>query len=143
MVRSREEKIEYMKQWRKNNPNYSKEWEENHRGYRKQRNRNLKIEVLNHYCNNNRLGSWCQCCGTTHIEFLTMDHINNNGSEHRKEINSRGGNGFYHWLKSHNFPKGYQVLCFNCNLSKGYHGYCPHKILTSGKDGGNGTNRKY
>jgi hypothetical protein len=27
------------------------------------------------------------------------------------------------------FPDGFQVLCHNCNLAKGYYGECPHNSL--------------
>jgi predicted transcriptional regulator len=33
----------------------------------------------------------------------------------------------YNWLKNHNFPSGFRVLCYNCNSSIGAWGYCPHK----------------
>ena len=32
----------------------------------------------------------------------------------------------YRWLKNHNYPEGFQVLCYNCNLPKGVYGVCPH-----------------
>jgi len=33
----------------------------------------------------------------------------------------------YSWLKKNNFPKGFQVLCMNCNFAKGKLGKCPHQ----------------
>lgn len=30
-------------------------------------------------------------------------------------------------LKRNKFPKGYRILCHNCNLSKSFYGYCPHQ----------------
>jgi hypothetical protein len=30
-------------------------------------------------------------------------------------------------LIKENFPKEYQILCFNCNLALGFFGYCPHR----------------
>jgi hypothetical protein len=64
----------------------------------------------------------CACCGENEIKFLTLDHINGNGNKHRKLIN----NNLVGWLKKHNYPKGFQVLCFNCNQAKGIYGVCPH-----------------
>ncbi len=32
------------------------------------------------------------------------------------------------WLITNNFPKGFQILCWNCNYAKGVFGECPHKI---------------
>lgn len=78
-----------------------------------------KMEVLTHY------GLRCACCGDTTIEFLSLDHIEGGGNKHRKSIG--GGANLYRWIVKNNFPEGFQVLCFNCNLSKGFYGRCPHK----------------
>jgi len=67
----------------------------------------------------------CACCGETEIQFLTIDHLNNDGAKHRKEINHRR---IILWLIEKNFPEGYQVLCWNCNSGRHYNGgICPHK----------------
>lgn len=78
------------------------------------RNASNKLEVIKHYSNN---GILCCLCGETCLDCLTIDHINNDGNRHRKEIN-RIGSSFYKWLIDNNFPSGYQVLCANCNLKK-------------------------
>lgn len=79
-------------------------------------------------------GRFCICCGENGMLFLGIDHINNNGAEHRRSIfgQSRGGN-IYTWLRARNFPPGFQVLCHNCNLAKHLNkGSCPHQMaLTS------------
>jgi hypothetical protein len=31
------------------------------------------------------------------------------------------------WLKRNGYPKGFRVLCHNCNSARGLYGYCPHK----------------
>lgn len=83
-----------------------------------------KKEVLDHY------GGKCACCGEDRLAFLTLDHINGNGYEHRKKIGvgPRGGNPFYSWIKRNGFPMGYQTLCFNCNIGRHVNkGICPHK----------------
>lgn len=75
-------------------------------------------EVLNHY------GSICACCGENNVRFLTVDHTNNDGAEHRKKIKK----DIVYWLIKNNYPEGFQVLCFNCNLGKSLNkGICPHK----------------
>jgi hypothetical protein len=67
----------------------------------------------------------CACCGETYIEFLAVDHINNDGGEHRKEISRQS---IYPWLLRNEYqPDRFQVLCHNCNLSKAFYGYCPHQ----------------
>lgn len=65
----------------------------------------------------------CKCCGELELEFLTMDHIDGGGNEHRKVTRN-----IYRYLKINNFPPGYQVLCMNCNFSKHLgNGICIHK----------------
>ena len=85
----------------------------------------LKNEVFIAY------GGWiCACCGETEKLFLTIDHVNNNGSEQRKNGDySRSSAAFYRWLRKNKFPDGYQVLCMNCNFGKHHNGgTCPHKV---------------
>lgn len=91
-------------------------------------------------------GRFCACCGENIPDFLTIDHIHNDGAEHRKKIekdptarmyrrlpsadkpSGRGSGGtMYEWLKRNGYPPGFQVLCFNCNWSKSRHLVCPHK----------------
>jgi len=69
----------------------------------------------------------CACCGEREWKFLSIDHINNDGAEHRKKIGNKGGDHIYRWLVRNNFPKGFQVLCHNCNQAKGHYGICPHQ----------------
>ena len=76
-------------------------------------------------------GGKCACCGETQDEFLSIDHINNDGAEHRKQLSKRsvrggGGSLMHQWLKNEKYPEGFQVLCFNCNMAKGFYGQCPH-----------------
>lgn len=80
----------------------------------------IKQEIFAYY------GNKCACCGETHIEFLCIDHINGGGMEHRRQIKVNGGTEFYAWLKRHNFPMGFRVLCHNCNAAISAFGYCPH-----------------
>lgn len=79
----------------------------------------LKDEVFNQYG-----GHKCACCGDEHKEFLTIDHIEGGGCKHRQEI---GQSSTYRWLKQQEFPVGYQVLCWNCNIAKWRYGTCPHQ----------------
>lgn len=79
-------------------------------------------------------GNVCACCGETEAKFLTLDHIDNKGSEFRKAVykgNKKGNTAGYHtyyWLARNGFPSGYQVLCMNCNYGKRMNnGVCPHK----------------
>lgn len=72
----------------------------------------------------------CFCCGESNIEFLCIDHIEGNGNSHRKSI----GGTLYEWLRRENYPKGFRVLCHNCNMSLGFYGYCPHKRNINGEN---------
>ena len=84
--------------------------------------RKLRAKVLTAY------GGCCACCGETTPDFLTLDHINNDGAEHRRQIiGSRGGSVIYRWAHVNNYPPVLQLLCYNCNCSKAYYGSCPHR----------------
>ena len=79
----------------------------------------LKKEIVAAY------GGKCRCCGETHIEFLTIDHMNGDGAAHRAATGK--GRKIYQDLKERGFPQdGYQLLCLNCNIALGFYGYCPH-----------------
>lgn len=80
----------------------------------------IRWEVLCHYSNGS---PECACCGETQPEFLSIDHVNGGGNQHRKSFNLP----IYKLLKKEGLPEGYRVLCHNCNQAIGYHGYCPHE----------------
>ena len=82
--------------------------------------RKLKQEVLSAY------GGQCRCCGEKHFEFLTLDHVNNDGAKHRRELGKV--TAVYRWAKMHNYPSTLQVLCWNCNCAKQYFKVCPHTV---------------
>lgn len=80
----------------------------------------LRLNALNYYSNNELK---CNCCLENELRFLAIDHIYNNGNEHRRNMKSN----IYVWLKQNNYPEGFQVLCHNCNMGKAFnHGVCPH-----------------
>lgn len=82
--------------------------------------RRLKVAATEAY------GGNCACCGEDQLPFLTIDHVNNDGNEHRLEIPA-GGGSTYRWLRNNNWPTGFQVLCWNCNDGKHWNGgVCPH-----------------
>jgi hypothetical protein len=98
---------------------------EGHKERSKRYIRKVKLEALDQY------GKVCQCCGESRIEFLVLDHINGDGAEHRRSLNSNKsctGYAFYLWLRKNGWPRdiGLQVLCANCNTAKGSCGQCPH-----------------
>lgn len=79
-----------------------------------------KLKIIENY------GGECICCGEKNWEFLTIDHVDNDGAKHKKELG--GASYLYHFLKKNNYPRDkYRLLCFNCNSSRGSFGYCPHE----------------
>ena len=84
----------------------------------------LKALVMSHY---SRGVPRCACCGDDHLEFLCVDHIYGDGKQHRKESGFIGGERLYRWIKRNSFPKGFQILCMNCNYAKGNGRVCPHE----------------
>ncbi len=76
----------------------------------------------------------CNCCGETTIPFLSIDHVNNNGNEHRRQVFKRNSAGnMWVWVSSQN-SKGllkkddFQILCHNCNHGRHINGgICPHQ----------------
>lgn len=77
-------------------------------------------------------GAICACCEESHPAFLTLDHIDGNGNVHRRAMfgktKNAGSGAMYHALAKAGFPKGFQVLCYNCNCGRHRNGgVCPHK----------------
>lgn len=72
----------------------------------------------------------CQCCGEKEPLFLSIDHVNGNGNEHRRSLGTKGsGASFYKWLKDNSYPKEFQTLCMNCNHGRMRNkGICPHTL---------------
>ena len=86
---------------------------------KRSQNRALKAKIIIEY------GGKCVCCGEIHHEFLTIDHTNGDGAQHRKALGK--GREIYMDLKRRGFPKdGYRLMCLNCNIALGFYGYCPH-----------------
>lgn len=80
-------------------------------------------------------GYICACCGETERNFLTLDHINNDGAAYRRSLyGNRNAAGIvtYRRLVRDGFPVGFQVLCMNCNHGKRMNnGVCPHKARSN------------
>ena len=97
--------------------------------YKKHRTRLLKekrdkhkanrILVLSYYSENKVC---CRMCGYSDERALCLDHIDNDGNSHRREISYSGQKCgsyvLYVWIVKNKFPKGFQVLCCNCNMIK-------------------------
>lgn len=88
--------------------------------------RERRKKVIEHY------GGKCACCEDATYEFLTVDHKNNDGASHRRELMNTPGSRNYafqivNFIVANDFPDGFQILCWNCNLAKAKHGECPHE----------------
>lgn len=127
-----EKRKEYARSWRLKNQEKTKQYSA--KSYANNREKiieqkvfsNLKmrriarLDCIAHYSKGKNR---CECCKESHLEFLAIDHKNGGGNKHRKTIKEY----LPLILKRQKFPKGYRVLCHNCNGSLGYYGYCPHK----------------
>jgi hypothetical protein len=123
---------QYQKEWKKNNPEKVKAasaryWIKNKeevklRAYPRRRayTKKLKQTVIYHYSDGKMV---CMCCGESTFEFLSIDDIDGKFHKHLGL-----GSAFYIWLIRNAFPKGFQVLCMNCNHAKGIYGKCPHQL---------------
>lgn len=90
---------------------------------RKYREQKRKL-VYDHY------GNQCACCKERTREFLTLDHLKNDGNVVRK---AKHYSNTYEWMAqiiAAGFPVDVQLLCRNCNWGKHVNGgICPHKSL--------------
>jgi hypothetical protein len=116
--------------WRERNPDTwkanQKRWREKYlNDYMRDKRRRNRDLVFAHY------GEQCACCGEKERLFLTIDHVTNNGAEHRRSLPGqigKGGSSFFDWLVRKGFPEGFQTLCRNCNWGKHANGgVCPHQ----------------
>lgn len=118
-LKNRERIIEQNRQYRLNNEEKAKAAVTRRNKERWLELKSKAIEVF---------GGRCTCCGEANECFLTLDHVNNDGNEHRKIVNKIAF-GIYGWLERNGYPKdGLQLLCWNCNMAKRANGgVCPHK----------------
>ena len=70
-------------------------------------------------------GGACTCCGEARQRFLTLEHVNHDGAEHRK---AKGHAALLLDLKALGWPKDrFTILCMNCNWAERNGEPCPHK----------------
>jgi len=100
----------------------------------------IRLKVLQRYSKKHSKSDipCCRCCEEkSHVDFLALDHIAG-----RKEMDSdtklvklgysslKREDSLQYWIKKNNFPKGFQILCHNCNYAKGMkrnNNKCPHQ----------------
>ena len=74
-------------------------------------------------------GGKCACCGESELVFLAIDHIDGKGHSHRRRIHGRK---ITFWLRKHNYPSGFRILCHCCNWAIHALGTCPHQSTPHG-----------
>lgn len=90
----------------------------------KKHRKNVREQILKFY------GNFCECCGESDPMFLTLDHINNDGTIQRAKFTAE--HAYYAWIvreaKKGNIQNDLRTLCYNCNLGRFRNGgVCPHK----------------
>ena len=78
----------------------------------------LKMETLSRYSKDGMLGCCWDQCDVHDIDMLTLDHVNDDGADHRRELKSKGGASTYRVLERAGYPDGYQTLCWNHQAKK-------------------------
>jgi len=112
---------DYIREWRKRNPEKVERQKINHRKHNREILQDRKFSIMAIYSDGQPK---CACCGETEIDFLSIDHINNDGAKYRGKYRKT----FYNWIIENNCPDDLQVLCMNCQFGKKLNnGVCPHK----------------
>lgn len=106
---------QYMKEWRKKNPDYDFEYRKINRLRIRYKDRAKRLTVIG------LLGSKCVKCGFSDIRGLVLDHKNGGGCKERKQHNHSTANMYAKYCKNPELAfKNLQVLCANCNMIKTY-----------------------
>jgi hypothetical protein len=108
-----EKQLAYIRDWKKNNPVRVAE-------SNKRSNQRAKEEALSHYGKNGVMQCCWDGCEITDPDMLTLDHIENDGAEHRGGGRSCGTTGvdMYRRLRAAGWPAGLQTLCWNHQWKK-------------------------
>lgn len=96
----RKQKAENMRRYRMEDP-------EKYREQTKEHKRKIRERLLDMY------GRQCAICGFSDVRALTLDHVNQNGNEERKQYGERG---VYRRALTEYRPDEYRTLCMNCQF---------------------------
>lgn len=78
--------------------------------------RRNKVAAFAHY------GTKCSCCKNNDLAMLNIRYCG-------EGKNPGGKIGLYRWLIQHDFPDGFETVCWNCAQGKRKNnGVCPHKL---------------
>ena len=98
-----------MARYRAKNPDYKKK----ERKWDRERRHKLKLDVISHYSNATMK---CANCPFSDIRALSLDRIE--GGHIKSGLPY--GDTLYKRLRKQGYPKGWQVLCMNCQWVKRY-----------------------
>jgi hypothetical protein len=75
-----------------------------------------------------KLGNACACekCNVTDPEILSIDHIYGGGIQEKKIRRGLEYLKYLNKLSTEELKNNYQLLCYNCNYSKGFFKICGH-----------------
>lgn len=74
----------------------------------------LRQLILDHY------GHYCNNCKHVDDDVMSVDHVHNDGAEHRKTV--RTPQALLKFIRDTNYPNTFQILCCNCNWKKHVNG---------------------
>ena len=115
------ERLEVMRAYRNRNRElYGTGYTPRGRVRRQERYLLLRLRVMKNY------GGKCECCGESQYDQLNIDHIKGRADE----IGKVGASLTYDAIREYEesgYPNSrYRLLCWNCNMARGFYGYCPH-----------------
>lgn len=112
----------YCKQCRKNNYLKKQEYNCNRSKNYSQNNKMMAFKIIsggeNISCVKHH--EW-NCCGNNiDIDFLSFDHINGDGAEHRRKIGATASSSLHRWIinNQEEAKKRIQILCMNAQVKK-------------------------
>jgi succinate dehydrogenase/fumarate reductase flavoprotein subunit len=128
---------EYDERWNRLHPERRKEIMRTHDSkrrtperlaYKRERIQDLRERVFRVY------GDKCVRCGFNDKRALQLDHVLDNGAEHRRGLNgaqNRGSSKVWRDAVAEYRPDLYQILCANCNWIKRAEVYARKKSMAS------------
>ena len=110
-----EEEKQFRQQYYRDHPHQDKAYQKR---YGRAVRAHMKLAVLSHYGKEGKLQCCWPECVVVDPDMLSLDHIANNGGDHRRKVKGASGCMLYRMLMKEFFPKGYQTLCLNHQFKK-------------------------
>jgi hypothetical protein len=132
------EQMEKSRQWReRNRKEYGTGYTPYGRKRLKERYIELRTKAINIY------GGKCECCGENRYDMLTFDHKKKIPTKDKVKGVKLTYDVIREYEKSGYPNEHYQLLCWNCNMSKGFYGYCPHSYKRPEYYGSEGQQKRW